>query len=206
MDEAKRCIALAIAYFPFKIQRLQWDNGSESQKETEAFVLEVIGNPLNHTPPHTPKRNGLVERLNKTTRDEEVGYRQFKKEERKILAEILQDGVWKYNFYRPHLSFNLHTPMEICMLFSLHDITLSQAFFTHSVSFSLALTQVLDKPVSAVYSPGFIPQNKTFKLMAIKSLQMVFCIVTKSAFVTLYFIWLIIPINQPTFIFYIRML
>ncbi len=98
-EEAMRAIKEASEYFPFKINRLQWDNGSEAQSDTEKFVKELFGTTLNHTPPHSPKYNGLVERLNRTLRDEEVGYGNFSQ---KKLEGILKEGIYKYNNYRPH--------------------------------------------------------------------------------------------------------
>lgn len=109
-EEAIRCIQEASEYFPFKIQRLQWDNGSEAQSETEKFVKELFGITLNHTPPHSPKYNGLVERLNRTLRDEEVGYGNFSK---KKLEGILKEGIYKYNNYRPHYALKRKPPSEI---------------------------------------------------------------------------------------------
>ena len=109
-ENAIRAIKEASEYFPFKINRLQWDNGSEAQSETEKFVKELFGTNLNHTPPHSPKYNGLVERLNRTLRDEEVGYGNFSK---KKLEGILKEGIYKYNNYRPHYALKGKTPSEI---------------------------------------------------------------------------------------------
>ncbi|MHB8362156.1 MAG: integrase core domain-containing protein [Patescibacteria group bacterium] len=109
-ENGMRSIKEAEEYFPFKINRLQWDNGAEAQSETEEFVKDLFGTSLNHTPPHSPKYNGLVERLNRTVRDEEVGYGNFSK---KKLESILKDGMEKYNNYRPHHSLNGKTPSEV---------------------------------------------------------------------------------------------
>ncbi|MCL4393183.1 integrase core domain-containing protein [Patescibacteria group bacterium] len=109
-ENAMRAIKEASVYFPFKIKRLQWDNGGEAQSDTEKFVKELFGTSLNHTPPHSPKYNGLVERLNRTIRDEEVGYGNFSK---KKLESILKEGIYKYNNYRPHYSLKGKTPSEI---------------------------------------------------------------------------------------------
>jgi hypothetical protein len=57
--------------------------------------------------------NGLVERLNRTIRDEEIGYRNFKVKDLDKLNSILKEGVRKYNNYRPHHSLGGKTPIEV---------------------------------------------------------------------------------------------
>jgi transposase InsO family protein len=107
---AATCRHFAIARFPFPINALQVDGGSEFMAEFEAACQEqAIA--LFVLPPRSPKLNGRVERVNGTAR------REFWE---------LYDGEWDlpplqaalraweehYHHVRPHQALGYHTPTE----------------------------------------------------------------------------------------------
>jgi transposase InsO family protein len=99
-----------IKSFPFKIESIQSDNGSEFLGELHD---ELDKNSINHyfTYPATPKMNSRVERVIKTTREE------FWNDGNMLgdlddLNESLKEWIIKYNTKRPHESLGYLTPLE----------------------------------------------------------------------------------------------
>jgi len=95
---------------PFPITAIQIDGGSEFMAEFEqecqarAIALWVL-------PPHSPKLNGQVERLNRTFREE---WWECYDGEVDLLAmqEAGREGETVYNAVRPHQSLGMRTPVE----------------------------------------------------------------------------------------------
>lgn len=112
VDCIKEHLDLAIESFPFGIKNLQWDNGSETEKDFAEYLIEKQIQ-LRHTAPASPWQNGMIERLNGITREEEFGESKFKRKEKRKLQGLLDIKVKKYNEYRPHLSLGLKTPLEM---------------------------------------------------------------------------------------------
>lgn len=113
VESIKDHIGLALSSFPFGIKNLQWDNGSESEKDFAEYLLNEFKIQLRHTAPASPWQNGVVERLNRVTRDEEFGESKFRKEDKLRLQAMLDLKVKKYNEYRPHWSLGLQTPLQV---------------------------------------------------------------------------------------------
>lgn len=113
VESVKEHIGLALNSFPFEIKNLQWDNGSESEKDFAEYLESIYKIKLRHTTPASPWQNGVVERLNRVTRDEEFGDAKFKKSDKYRLQEMLDLKVKKYNEYRPHWSLGLQTPLQV---------------------------------------------------------------------------------------------
>lgn len=112
VDCIKEHLDLAIESFPFGIKNLQWDNGSETEKDFAEYLIKKQIQ-LRHTAPASPWQNGMIERLNGVTREEEFGESKFKRKEKRKLQKLLDIKVKKYNEYRPHLSLGLKTPLEM---------------------------------------------------------------------------------------------
>lgn len=107
---AKKIIDIMEERFPFKIKAIQIDGGSEFKKEfelecrTRGIILFVL-------PPRSPKLNGMVERMQRTSREEIYDIKVVStciEEHNKLLEE--QDRI--YNYVRPHDSLDLLTPYE----------------------------------------------------------------------------------------------
>jgi transposase InsO family protein len=98
-------------YFPFIIQSIQTDNGSEYLMY---FHAECKKQGIKHffSHPQTPKDNAMAERFIQTT---EYELWLFDKDLTADLAYInykLTGWIGRYNTYRPHQSLNYLTPME----------------------------------------------------------------------------------------------
>jgi transposase InsO family protein len=95
---------------PFKIERIQTDNGSEFAKN---FIEHIKEQKLihYHNYPKCPKSNAYIERFNRTIQEQfvqctpyEHGSADFKKD----LADYI---IW-YNTKRVHKGLNYITPMQ----------------------------------------------------------------------------------------------
>lgn len=100
-------------YFPFVIQAINTDNGSEYllnfHKEIESW-----GIPHYFTDPHCPKQNGRVERFHQTA-EYEFFHHQELFDEIAYLREQCMLFNTKYNTQRFHRSLGYKTPMEIVL-------------------------------------------------------------------------------------------
>lgn len=108
------CAALFLDYlerqFPFKINALQIDGGSEWKKDFEE-ECQRRGILLFVLPPRSPKLNGHVERANRTHREEfyEVEEISLPLHEHN---QQLERWVYVYNHIRPHQGLDYLTPHE----------------------------------------------------------------------------------------------
>jgi len=89
---------------------VQVDNGSEFAKYFEAEAKKM-GITLIHNYPKSPKMNCYVEKVNDTIQNEYLD-RVYEETGVKEINKILYDCLFEYNFYRPHRSLNLLTPIE----------------------------------------------------------------------------------------------
>lgn len=107
---AKKIIDILEERFPFKVKAIQIDGGSEfrAEFETECQSRGII---LFALPPRSPKLNGMVERMQRTSREEIYDIKAVPEdidEHNQLL--IYEDYI--YNFVRPHDSLDLLTPDE----------------------------------------------------------------------------------------------
>jgi transposase InsO family protein len=114
-----------------KIKYLQIDNGSEWEKY---FAQEVKKRDITlvYNYPKSPKMNAFVERVNGTVQSEYLD-RYYEETDIAKINEILYDCLIEYNFYRPHRSLNLLTPIEYCSkLLNNKDPSMVQMYWTQS--------------------------------------------------------------------------
>lgn len=107
---ATEFLAEVRARMPFGIKAIQIDGGSEFMAAFEA-ECQAQKIPLWVLPPHSPKLNGHVERMNRTFREEWwEGY----DGETDVLnmQEAGREGETVYNVVRPHQSLGMRTPVE----------------------------------------------------------------------------------------------
>lgn len=101
------------AYFPFRIEAINTDNGSEYllnfHKEIESW-----GIPHYFTDPHCPKQNGRVERFHQTAAYEFFNHQELF-DEIMFLREQCMLFNTKYNTKRFHRSLGYKTPMEVVL-------------------------------------------------------------------------------------------
>jgi len=107
---AKEFLAEVHARMPFGIKAIQIDGGSEfmAEFEVECQVQQV---PLWVLPPHSPKLNGHVERINRTFREE--WWECYEGEtDLPTMQGAGREGETVYNGVRPHQSLRMRTPVE----------------------------------------------------------------------------------------------
>ncbi len=100
-------------YFPFTIQAINTDNGSEYllnfHKEIESW-----GIPHYFTDPHCPKQNGRVERFHQTAEYEYMNYQDLFPDI-SLLREHCMTFNTKYNTKRYHRSLGYKTPEKVVL-------------------------------------------------------------------------------------------
>lgn len=99
-------------YFPFEIQNVNTDNGSEYLLEFHK-QLEQWGIPHYFTDPHCPKQNGRVERLHQTAEYEYFNYQEDLLDDLEMINQKCQEFCTKYNTKRFHRSLGYKTPLEV---------------------------------------------------------------------------------------------
>lgn len=103
-------------YFPFPIQAINTDNGSEYllnfHKEVDSW-----GIPHYFTDPHCPKQNGRVERLYQTAEYEFFNYQNDLIDDLEEINKRCMDFNTKYNTKRFHRSLGYKTPQEVVLQF-----------------------------------------------------------------------------------------
>ncbi len=105
-----------IDYFPFNIQAVNTDNGSEYLLNFHK-TCEKLSIPHYFTTPHTPKMNGRAERLIQTAEYEFFNYQYdllAEIDEINKRCELFND---KYNNKRYHRAISYRTPTEFVMLY-----------------------------------------------------------------------------------------
>lgn len=110
-SSAARVIDTVIERLPVKPVTIQVDGGSEFMAVFEAIcrakdiVLYVL-------PPHSPKLNGVVERMNRTSREEvyDLGLHDLTTIEEH--NQLLEEQDYIYNHIRPHEALGMLTPDE----------------------------------------------------------------------------------------------
>lgn len=95
---------------PFPITAIQIDGGSEFMAEFEAGC-QAEGIALWVLPPHSPKLNGHVERMNRTFREEWWECYEGETDVRDMQGAG-REGEAVYNAIRPHQALGMRTPIE----------------------------------------------------------------------------------------------
>lgn len=98
-------------YFPFPIQAVNTDNGSEYLLEFHKEIM-LWGIPHFFTDPHCPKQNGRVERLHQTAEYEYFNYQYDLLDDLAMINEKCMIFNTKYNTKRYHYSLGYRTPMQ----------------------------------------------------------------------------------------------
>ena len=107
---AERFLIECLERWPDRIRSVQVDNGSEFRGAFER-ACETLGLELVTIAPHRPQRNGCVERLQRTFRDEHYAFEPPSLDLAGANAH-LDTYLHFYNHERPHHALRLKTPME----------------------------------------------------------------------------------------------
>ena len=103
-------LSKVINYFPFNIQAINTDNGSEYLLNFHKLT-QRLGIPHYFTYPHTPKMNARAERLIKTLEYEFLNYRTLLPEIEEVI-KICWEFNDHYNKKRFHQALHYQTPFE----------------------------------------------------------------------------------------------
>ena len=109
--------------FPFKIQQILTDNGSEFKKHFHKHICELHKTHY-HTYPRTPKMNAHNERFNRTIQEEFINHHtHLLATSRDTFNTKLMDYLLFYNTQRVHHAFkNKKTPLQILLeYYNLHN-------------------------------------------------------------------------------------
>jgi transposase InsO family protein len=103
-------------YFPFPIQAVNTDNGSEYLLE---FHKETEDQGINHffSSPNCPKQNGRVERFHQTVEYEFFNYQDDLLPDLNLINRKCMEFNEKYNNRRFHQSLGYQTPQEYVMFY-----------------------------------------------------------------------------------------
>jgi len=101
---------------PFKIRRIQTDNGSEFEKYFREYITNQ--NIVHfHNYPKCPKMNAYIERFNRTIQEEFANWQtHLLLEDLNQFNRKLMDYLIWYNTKRPHHSLGLISPMKYIMI------------------------------------------------------------------------------------------
>lgn len=102
-------------YFPFTIQAVNTDNGSEYLLHFHKELQEEWKIPHYFTDPHCPKQNGRVERLHQTAEYEYFNYQEDLIDDLDMINERCMDFNTKYNTKRYHQSLKYKTPSQVVL-------------------------------------------------------------------------------------------
>lgn len=102
-------------YFPFPIEAVNTDNGSEYLKEFHEELEKQWKVPHYFTDPHCPQQNRRVEILHQTTEYEYFDWQNVLPELQEVRNHCMLFNTW-YNTQRFHQANRYKTPMEMVQL------------------------------------------------------------------------------------------
>jgi len=97
--------------FPYEIEYLQTDNGSEFAKHF-ANLIKQLHLTHYHIYPKTPQHQAHIERYNRTIQEEYIDYHVFELINLQRFNQGLIDYLIWYNTERPHWSLGLKSPLQ----------------------------------------------------------------------------------------------
>ena len=97
-------------YFPFKIKRIQTDNGKEFKGHVNRYLNKSnLTHYLNL--PRSPQANGHIERFNRTIKEQFVYRNEEYLEDCDIANQKIKKYLFWYNTQKYHKSLNYETPI-----------------------------------------------------------------------------------------------
>ena len=109
--EAAHVFKAIFQSFPYKIERVLTDNGSEFMKSFQE-ELDKVSTIHWHTYPRTPKMNAHCERFNRTIQEEFVDWNLHLLHDPEKFNEKLADYLVWFNTKRPHKALGLQSPVQ----------------------------------------------------------------------------------------------
>jgi transposase InsO family protein len=109
--EAAHVFKAIFQSFPYKIEQVLTDNGSEFMKSFQS-ELDQASIPHWHTYPRTPKMNAHCERFNRSIQEEFVDWNMHLLQDPNQFNEKLADYLVWFNTKRPHKGLNGKSPVQ----------------------------------------------------------------------------------------------
>jgi transposase InsO family protein len=111
---AREFFAIVTDVFPYPLQSVLTDNGSEFMKHFDEEIRRLHKTHW-HTYPRTPKMNAHVERFNRTIQEEFIDYHQeLLITPNEFNRQLIPWLIW-YNAERPHWSLELKSPVQFLL-------------------------------------------------------------------------------------------
>lgn len=108
---AKEFFDLTTFLFPYPLQNVLTDNGSEFKKYFDQELRRL--HKLHwHTYPKTPKMNAHCERFNRSLQEEYIDYHEYELLDTNVFNKGLMKHLLWHNTKRPHWSLKLKSPVQ----------------------------------------------------------------------------------------------
>jgi len=108
---ARECFRLVTTVFPYRLENVLTDNGSEFMKHFDE-ELRRLHKVHWHTYPRTPKMNAHCERFNRTIQEEFIDHHEPLLLDVEKFNDAMIDWLLWYNGKRPHWSLGLKSPIQ----------------------------------------------------------------------------------------------
>jgi transposase InsO family protein len=110
---ASHFLQLVSAIFPYAIENVLTDNGSEFKKHFEQSLSQQQTHWLTY--PKTPKMNAHCERFNRTLQEEFVDYHRIDLIDLYKFNQKLFDYLFWFNGFRPHFALQCKSPVQFLL-------------------------------------------------------------------------------------------
>ena len=111
---AREFFGVVTEVFPYPLQSVRTDNGSEFMKHFDQEIRRLHKNHW-HTYPKTPKMNAHVERFNRTIQEEFIDYHEeLLITPNQFNRQLIPWLIW-YNAERPHWAVKLKSPVQFLL-------------------------------------------------------------------------------------------
>jgi transposase InsO family protein len=111
---AKEFFDLIRKVFPFELENILTDNGSEFMKYFDG-ELRRLHKEHWHTYPRTPKMNAHDERFNRSIQEEYIDYHEYELLDVEKFNDGLMDHLVWHNTQRPHFGLGLLSPLQFIL-------------------------------------------------------------------------------------------
>ena len=111
---AREFFGIVTEVFPYPLQSVLTDNGSEFMKHFDEEIRRLHKNHW-HTYPRTPKMNAHVERFNRTIQEEFIDYHEELLTSPDQFNRLLVPWLLWYNAERPHWALELKSPVQFLL-------------------------------------------------------------------------------------------